>query len=408
MQQRKRRMRLLSPTDPVIQRYFTELSAAGGQHYTIPTVTLNPLEEWSVECEFYYTGGNNACLWGFSGNFSGFLEVRTNGSIRLRPTGSFSPDNEVITTTGLFALNKWNHIRLSCNNRVYTITINSLIAVTITSITSDNTASINRLALNASGSAFYNGYVANYKFINNGTLVRHYPLDDDGVTNVARELVSGTNGTRVNLTQASTEMFTKVGDYWGTGYEIDKSIGEPPYLRNLLQWSEDFTKPYWVKVNGADLVFAGIDPVVGNYHEFRATTAVTTTRLSTSNEHADGQPVTINVVIKAHPSNIGGILNLMSGTSFNSLAARTSINLTTFEMGGQTGNLDRGFTELGDGWIHFWLSHDNIDKDSFLVLRDIDSQIKTVCYIAKAWLNKGSEPTSYQKTTVPKVLEIAA
>jgi hypothetical protein len=140
--------------DVIVQRYFTQLSAAGGQHYTIPTMTPEVIE---------------------------MTVMSPTGSTVGLPTGATAPTA----------------------NKLQTISF---------AYSGDPIIYIGR-----NGSNYFSGYIVDVKFFVGGNLVRHYPLDDSGVTNVARELVSGADGTRVNLTQASTELFTKVGGYWLAG-----------------------------------------------------------------------------------------------------------------------------------------------------------------------------------------------
>jgi hypothetical protein len=220
MQQRKRRMRLLSPTDPVEQRYFTQLSAAGGQHYTIPTLTIGASDDFELE---------------FTGTFSpnGFHLFGTNTLV--------SQERIFITSQGDLSIlgQQFNAAMLPympalTDGKVHVLTIRKL--TTAISIKLDGTPfvnvatygptvsrSISRIGFRHDGGTgipTFNGYLSDVKITINNTLVRHYPLDDDGTTNVARELVSGADGTRVNLTQASTKLFTKDGNTWVSGLTV--------------------------------------------------------------------------------------------------------------------------------------------------------------------------------------------
>jgi hypothetical protein len=112
----------------ITQRYFTQLSAAGGQHYTIPSVTPDTVE---------------------------MTVMSPTGSTVGLPTGATAPTAGKLQTIS-FAYSGDPIIYIGRN-----------------------------------GSNYFSGYIADVKFISGGNLVRHYPLDDDGTTSLARELVSG-------------------------------------------------------------------------------------------------------------------------------------------------------------------------------------------------------------------------
>jgi hypothetical protein len=220
MQQRKRRMRLLSPTDPVIQRYFTELSAAGGQHYTIPTVTIGASDDFELE---------------FTGTFSpnGFwLMADTTTTDTTNARLLITLNREVFIGSSLRATIPSNDFSLLTDGKIRTLilkrTNNSLTVIIDGTGGVASGAFFQTLLLNSIATKFggntgvptFNGYLSDVKISINNTLVRHYPLDDSGETNVARELVSGADGTRVNLTQASTKLFTKDGNTWVSGSTV--------------------------------------------------------------------------------------------------------------------------------------------------------------------------------------------
>jgi len=138
----------------VVQRFFTNLSAAGGQHISIGGVTPDFIE---------------------------MTVMSPTGSTVGLPTGATTPTANKLETI---------NFPYSGDPIIY---------------------------IGRNGSNYFSGYIADVKFFAGGTLIRHYPLDDSGVTNVARELVSGADGTRVNLTAASTEQFTKTNNTWVNG-----------------------------------------------------------------------------------------------------------------------------------------------------------------------------------------------
>jgi hypothetical protein len=217
MQQRKRRMRLLNPTDPVEQRYFTQLSAAGGQHYTIPSVTIGASDDFELEIGVYVT----------SNTASGIRLLGVNSSIDNRAFLSVTSDYKIAisfpqvgvifeTPTNFIARDKYYNLKITVAGS--SITFSNGIGGTVTLAYTKRTAVFTHIARHFND--YFNGYLSDVKISINNTLVRHYPLDDSGVTNVARELVSGADGARVNLTQVSTKLFTKEGNTWVSGSTV--------------------------------------------------------------------------------------------------------------------------------------------------------------------------------------------
>jgi hypothetical protein len=397
MQQRKRRMRLLSPTDPVEQRYFTELSAAGGQHYTIPSVTIGASDDFELE----FTGT-------FSPSGAYLLGNNTSSSVNDRVLYQSNRDfwfgNQVRFNMPIAAFASLTDGRL----HVLTIIRTNLIYSVILDGVNISIASLDRAELDASFSRIarrpeistgvpdFNGYLSDTKISINGTLIRHYPLDDDGETTLARELVSGADGARVNLTQASTEMFTKVGGYWGTGYEIDKSIGEPPYLRNLLQWSADFSKSVWTKVG---LTIDGDTLIESNANEEHFLVQVVNVPSGFIYFTFEAKPAGRTVVStrRANPVTDNDIV------SFD--LANGTVNVLVGVNGGELELLD-------DGWV----------KCKALLSSPVGGSSATRLFIGDVVARQGDgvsgvrlrkmqyeilNRTPYQATTIPKVLEIA-
>jgi hypothetical protein len=206
------------PLTPVTQRYYTNLSAAGGQHYTIPTVTIGASDDFELE----FTGT-------FSPSGAYLLGNNTSSSVNDRVLYQTNRDfwfgnqvrfNMPIAAFASLVDGRLHTLNIKRTNLIYSVMLDGAV-IGITSLDrSEFAASFSRIARRpdlSTGVPDFNGYLSDVKISTNGTLVRHYPLDDDGVTNVARELVSGADGQRVNLTAASTELFTRVGNYWLAG-----------------------------------------------------------------------------------------------------------------------------------------------------------------------------------------------
>jgi hypothetical protein len=210
--------------DVTAQRYFTQLSAAGGQHYTIPTVTIGASDDFEFE---------------FTGTFS------LNGFWLMADTVNSDDLNKgrmVLTSARLLVVNGRNYgdsitagqftsltdgrihrLRVTKASTSLTLHIDDALVMTRIYEVSSGANNYNAIARRwggTSGVPDFNGYLSDVKITINGNLIRRYPLDDTGVTNVARELVSGADGTRVNLTQASTKLFTKDGNTWVSGSTV--------------------------------------------------------------------------------------------------------------------------------------------------------------------------------------------
>jgi hypothetical protein len=206
----------------VEQRYFTELSAAGGQHYTIPTVTIGASDDFELE----FTGefsGLSVNRFVFGANTASSEDrayfVTSEKSFRVRtatPLVLFTNTEWTFLTSGKLVTFKVRAFG-SNQNEYWLSDGNGWRAGTNNAKSAFNIGRIGRRSEAASSIQDFNGYLSDVKISINGNLVRHYPLDDDGTTNVARELVSGADGARVNLTAASTELFTKGDDTWVNG-----------------------------------------------------------------------------------------------------------------------------------------------------------------------------------------------
>jgi len=172
--------------DVTVQRHFTELSAAGGQHYTIPEVTIGASDDFEFEFTGTFPTGNTHL---FSG--STFYRVWISSTRELRIISN------VLHT---FTIDQYNKI---IDGKIHSISIkrlggsidvfldNELIAENKPDTQIILLSNIGGKQGNATVVPTFNGYLADVKISINGNLVRHYPLDDSGVTNVARELVSG-------------------------------------------------------------------------------------------------------------------------------------------------------------------------------------------------------------------------
>jgi hypothetical protein len=202
------------------QRYLTSLLASGGQHYAIPAVTIGVSDDFKLE--FTGTFSPNG-FWLMADRFA---TTTTNARIAVA-----SNRNVLIGSNSLGVIPADSYASMT-DGKVRTLCIekasNSLKILLGSVLIVDSAFAGLLLNINAigrrnnasSGFPDFNGYLADTKISINGNLIRHYPLDDSGVTNVARELVSGADGARVNLTQVSTKLFTKEGNTWVSGSTV--------------------------------------------------------------------------------------------------------------------------------------------------------------------------------------------
>lgn len=112
----------------------------------------------------------------------------------------------------------------------------------------------------------------------------------------------------------------------------------------------------------------------------------------------EGSPACLNYIIKAHPDWAGDVqlINFSNQSTGHRaiLANPTTGTISALQPGNGT-IYASGVELLSDGFYHFWFSHDNVvEAFKQMRLRDNDTNIKNVCYVAAMWCEQGERPTS--------------
>ena len=186
----------------VIQRYFTELNAAFGQYYTIPTVTLNGDFELnlsssttSTQLEIYLSGEDSIDRF-YVGVETGKLLIG-NGTDRT-------------VTTKVISDGKLHNIKLSSSGGVLTAYVDGVVEYTNSLLASFPKTLIN-IGVGKSPTNFKTtGIISNVWFKVNGTLIRDYNIDESwsgGSTILNDSSGNNQHGTAVNITDAYAELF---------------------------------------------------------------------------------------------------------------------------------------------------------------------------------------------------------
>lgn len=194
----------------VTTRNFTELSSAGMQRFTTPSITL--ASDWEIEIDFQDSGGAFATILGsqVSNNDLQITQVswgavggRSNIAVYLSGANEYWPVSSH-TTAGVL-----HTVKVTLTGSTVELFIDGLsLGTKIMTPFTDPFSFL--IGANSSLSWLSNGYLANFKLTDNGTLVRSYAIDEDwsGGSTVLVDSVSGQNGTAVNITDADAENFT--------------------------------------------------------------------------------------------------------------------------------------------------------------------------------------------------------
>ena len=181
----------------IAPRYFTDLNAASSMYYTIPEVTL--AGDFRVEFESLSTTSSNTMILANSANLRPYFFAKPlDGVFEYAQDAQFPISPPVV----LGKLNAMSFTRSGSDMVIETRGVS-----TTTALSTSPTLSVNVIGQRQSA-LYHTGYIVNLKIYDNGTLIRHYPLDDAPDSTTIRELVSGANGTKVNITPAATELYT--------------------------------------------------------------------------------------------------------------------------------------------------------------------------------------------------------
>jgi hypothetical protein len=193
-----------------ITRNFTELSSAGSQRFTTPPVTL--ASDWGIEIDFQDSGGAFATILG-SQLSNGDLQItqvswgavggRSNIAVYLSGANEYWPVSSH-TTAGVL-----HTLKVTLTGSTVELFIDGLsLGTKIMTPFTDPVSFL--IGANSSLSWLSNGYLANFKITDSGTLVRSYAIDEDwsGGSTVLVDSIGGQNGTAVNITDADAEEFT--------------------------------------------------------------------------------------------------------------------------------------------------------------------------------------------------------
>jgi hypothetical protein len=187
-----------------IQRYITELSAAGSMYDQFSSaITLDG--DFDISIDVYITSLATQTLLGRETGEDYFL-VRSDGAIRVRIDST-----DYQTAAGIVIVNQFAQVRA---RRVGT-TLDILYAgVNVGSFTgAAGTMTLDRVGQFAD--TFYlSGMWANLLVEANGTLIVDAKKDGDGTSNIIVNAVGTPYLTRVNQTSADASVYTQVSDGW--------------------------------------------------------------------------------------------------------------------------------------------------------------------------------------------------
>lgn len=174
---------------------------------------------------------------------------------------------------------------------------------------------------------------------------------------------------------------------------------------NHVVQSENFTDSAWGKT--LIQVFEESDPRWGTIARLYSNEGHHVARLAQSgvSNSFRGTPVTLNIIAKAHPD--WGDLDAHFGNRQDGgpALARVVFFPKSGEIYGEARTEESGSTDLGGGWFHIWFSHANTEDLSpgFFIRTNNITEPLNFLYVARAWINQGTWPTSYIKTEATPV-----
>ena len=220
-------------------RYFTELSSATQQHYTLNApVTLTG--DFEISVDFVYYVGSGELL---SGDASGVLEdafrfIAVSSRFRMVINGVFV---DYLITAENYTVGKLYTAKITRVGGTVTVDVNG-----DTDSNSFSASSfpftISHAGARIDGGFPFNSYLANLKITDGSTLVVDLSIDEDfGATNTAVNLADNSNNaTAINITASEGKNFDDVNTWVGTN-------GEPDIV--IAVQSTDTTAPV-ISING--------------------------------------------------------------------------------------------------------------------------------------------------------------
>lgn len=183
-----------------LKRHFTELAAAGSQHYTIPEVTLSG--DFEIEFEFSTTDTGVVMITGRDAASSPSIWVN-NGVVNSRDADATT----TITVASSYNDGKLHAVKVSRSGTTHTLTVDG---VAVSSTVSVNSYEINTIGVRQTTAFYFNGIISNVKITDAGTLVRHYKINETWANDLVLKDVSGNaqHGAAVNVTAADSERYT--------------------------------------------------------------------------------------------------------------------------------------------------------------------------------------------------------
>ena len=193
-----------------VQRYFRR-NEGSTDYATIPTVTLSG--DFAIEFDVLVSdfGGVRAFLGDVLSTATSYVAITENTGHPLIKIGGVTQTYEALT----FALNEMNKIKITRIGGVSKVTLNGVSQSKSASPIPDSFSQL----FGTGGARFLmKGILSNLKIYDNGTLVRHYPMNDNGNTLI--DLAGGQNGTIINGNADDWGLFDETADGDWLGQEL--------------------------------------------------------------------------------------------------------------------------------------------------------------------------------------------
>lgn len=197
-------------------RYFTKLTAASTQYFSIPTITL--IGDFEIEFSVTLTatadrsifGSTNFTTTGFDGNTLIYVDD-PDGLEFVVGKADTTFDRYIFGGNAVLRDGKLNTASIKRVGDQASARVNGAALGPLTVVTKDI---VLEGLLGGGDGRYVEGFLADVKIWtggdrNTGVLTRHYRINEDGSTSAVVDHASGEDGTRINMTSADSELFIR-------------------------------------------------------------------------------------------------------------------------------------------------------------------------------------------------------
>lgn len=321
------------------------------------------------------------------GTSTDYIDITSAGLLRVRVDGTF-----YITTQTLVSVTEYEIVWSRDAANLMTMTVNG---VEVLSQTVSGSLSFSSLGKRNGTVQYYTGSIWNFKIIDNGTTVLHFPFSE-GLGTVIHDVSGNDNhGTATNITEST---------FWGSTQDVYHANITDGFSEgvNQLSYSEQFNESsYWISPRSsvsADVITAP-DGTLTADKLIEDGTLASSHYLRRSAIPVIGSSAVLSVYAKAgERDSVALAFNHGGGTQ------QAIFNLSTGTVTSTGGSLDdSGIEFVSDGWYRCWIYQASVISAFCDILLSngsttiYDGDNTSGAYLWGVQLEEGSTATDYQK-----------